>query len=490
MRGFVILYLQLKQHWTRQLDRLMGGSCTRHRPRRQFRVLVAALVFSIAPLAEPAPRDDSMSLTRVADPVIITGQELASVLGSEIGKIRLFVFKGGKKSVIPFQIDERDSAGNWVWDRVIGRPDTTFEDDPGPVSRSMLVQQHVRRRDDEDPAGRAIFDANDMLVFLARDMGDKKRHMSKDHRGDTVVEIEVRDPLNGARGWVYLVSHAGDPPALSSVRYLQHFRTQRRIQTPTYAFTYSDIHVACLDDLRIRDFPVIDRVNIRGQVDVRVGFLEDTIEFDEEDIHGYVEGIIEGPVRIIKRNVVHLDIFLMMRTPDTVCEHFYYPDYAQVPVCLPIRFPVTRASVLLVASLNESNIQRTLIGEMDGTVRRYGTVTDNCSPVHELPIEWIAFDTARGSVVSILDLPDSIAAHADARPCLCDGSNGRVEVGMSTGSDPVAGFAVTSNRECPAGPHVLHGTYLISTRPYRQGDEVDAYKLSGEPLTVMLRPLD
>ena len=329
-----------------------------------------------------------------------------------------------------------------------------------------------------------------MLVFLARDMGDKNPKMSRDHRDDTVLEIEVRDPLDGASGWVYLVSHAGKPPALSGVRYLQHFRKQRRIQTPTYDFTYSDTHVACLDDLRIRGFPVIDRVNIRGKVDIRVGFLKDAIEFGEEDIHGYIEGIIEGPVRIIKRNVVHLDIFLMLRTPDTICDHFYYPDYARVPVCLPIRFPVTKASVLLLANLNESNIQRTLIGEMDGSVRRYGAVSDNCSPVHELPIEWIAFDTAQGSVVSILDLPDSIAAYADARPCLCDGSNGHVEVGMATGPEPVAGFAVTSKQECPLGPHVLHGTYLISTRPYRQGDEVNAYKLSGEPLTVMSRQLD
>ncbi|MEA2080754.1 MAG: hypothetical protein U9P00_13050, partial [Pseudomonadota bacterium] len=351
----------------------------------------------------------------------------------------------------------------------------------------MMLQEHVHTRDDEDPAGSERFDANDMLVFLARDMGDKHAELSEDLHGDTVLEIEVTDPVDGARGWAYLVSFTDDPPAFFGVRYMQHFRKQRRIQTPIYDFTYSDTHVACLDDLRINGSPVVDRINIRGKVDVQLGPLRDSIEFGEEDIHGYIEGIIEGPVRIIKRTVVHLDIYFMVRTPDTVCEHFYYPDYAKVPLCLPIRFPVTKASVLLMTKLNESTILRTLIGEMDGSVTRHGDIVDNCSPVHQLPVEWIAFDTEQGSVLSILDLPDSIAAHADARPCLCEGGDGTAEVGISTGSEPVAGFVVTSSRGCPAGAHVLHGTYLISTSPYRQGDELAAYNLSGERLTFKVK---
>ncbi|MEA3242174.1 MAG: hypothetical protein U9Q19_01895, partial [Pseudomonadota bacterium] len=114
---------------------------------------------------------------------------------------------------------------------------------------------------------------------------------------------------------------------------------------------------------------------------------------------------------------------------------------------------------------------------------------DNCSPVHQLPIEWIVFDTEHGSVISTLELPRTIAAHADARPCLCEGGDGTAEVGISTGSEPVAGFVVTSSKGCLAGAHVLHGTYLISTSPYKQGDEVAAYNLSREPLTFKVRQL-
>ena len=486
MHLFISLYEQLNR-CNKQFDPQADNVHCRCRQAWRSRVLVALSFFSGALFALPALHADSMSLARFADPLIMTGQELQPVVGSEIGKIRLFAFDGVTRRVIPFQIDERDSADNWVWDRVIGRPDTTFANDPGQTTPSMLVQQHVRRRDDEDPAGSELFDANDMLVFLARDMGDKNAELLNDPHGDTVLEIEVTDPVDGAKGWAYLVSFSGDPPPLSRVRYMQHSRNQRRIRTPSYEFSYSDTHVACLDDLRIKGFPVVDRVTIKGKVDVRLGFLKDAIEFGEEEIHGYIEGIIEGPVRIVKRSVVHLDILFVMRTPDTVCEHFYYPNYAKVPLCLPIRFPVTKASVLLLTKLNQSNILRTLIGEMDGSVSRHGSVTDNCSPVHELPVEWIAFDTEKGSVLSILDLPDSIAAHADAVPCLCDAGGSNIEVEIATGAEPVAGFAVTSRKGCPAGPHVLHGNYLISTLPYKPGDELAAYNLIGEPLTFKVR---
>jgi hypothetical protein len=452
------------------------------RPGCHARSLAAALVLLGPLLAVPPLQADSMSLARVADPVIITGQDMKPVLGDEIEKMRLFAFDGKVRRAIPFQIDERDSAGNWVWDLVIGRPDTTFAEDPGAAKKSMLIQQHVHTRDDEDPPGRPLFDANDMLVFMARDAGDRRADLSQALPGDTVLEIEVLDPVNGARGWAYLMSFSGEPPPLSSVRYLHHSRAQRRVRTPIYEFTYSHTHVACLDDLRIRGFPVVERINLSGRVDIQVGFLKDRVEFDEEDIHGYIEGIIEGPVRMIKRNVVHLDIYLLVRTPDTVCEHFYYPDYAKVPLCLPIRFPVTKASVLLSTKLNEPAIRKTLIGEIDGSVTRYGKIEDNCAPVHELPVEWIAFDTEQGAVFSILELPDSIAAHADARPCVCDADDGDVGVRISRESGRVGGFVVTSSKGCPAGPHVLHGTYLISTSPYRQGDEVAAYSLAREPL--------
>jgi len=451
-------------------------------PGRHARLLAVAVVVLVPLWLVPPVQADSMSLTRLADPVIISGKDMEPLLGAEIDGMRLFAFDGEVRRAIPFQIDERDSAGNWVWDLVIGRPDTTFADDPGPANRSMLIRPHVHTRDDEDPPGSPLFDANDMLVFMARDAGDRRAHLSASQAGGSVLEIEVLDPVNGARGWAYLVSFTGEPPPLSSIRYLQHSRAQRRVRTPVYEFSYSDTHVACLDDLRIEGFPVVDRINLRGKVDIQLGFLKDTVEFDEEDIHGFIEGIIEGPVRMIKRNVVHLDIYLMARTPDTVCEHFYYPDYAKVPLCLPIRFPVTKASVLLSTKLNETAIRKTLIGEIDGSVTRYGNIDDNCAPVHQLPVEWIAFDTEHGAVFSILELPDSIAAHADARPCVCGADDSDVGVRLSRESGRVGGFVVTSSKGCPSGPHVLHGTYLISTSPYRQGDEVAAYNLAREPL--------
>jgi hypothetical protein len=306
---------------------------------------------------------------------------------------------------------------------------------------------------------------------------------------DAVLAIEAVDPIDGARGWVYLAYFEQDAPARSDVRYMRHVGAQRRVISPVYAFQYSNQLVVRLDDLRIQGKPMLERINLRGKVLAQLGLIRHSIAFTEDDIYGYIEGIIDGPVRIVKRNIVHLELWGVIRTPDVTCEHFYYPDYAQVPVCLPIRFPVTQASVFLLAELHESPIARTLIGAPDGTVSDPMNKGQKTRLDHALPLQWIALDSALGSVISILELPPALAEHATVRPCLCDQPPNTVDSARSALSGPVAGFEVTSSVGCPRGPHTLHGIFLISTGAYREGDEVKAYNLSHASLIVRVSRL-
>ena len=91
MNAFIGGYWQLS-HWKKQLDRKPHKLRPRSGPGCHPCTLAASLVFISALLALPCLQADSMSLARVADPVIITGQELEPVLGSEIRKIRVFAF--------------------------------------------------------------------------------------------------------------------------------------------------------------------------------------------------------------------------------------------------------------------------------------------------------------------------------------------------------------------------------------------------------------
>ena len=68
---------------------------------------------------------------------------------------------------IPYQIDQRDSTGSWVWS-VVYRQSYKIDYDSGsaPFIRSPETAG-IGTYDDQDPKGKALLDANDVAVFMA-----------------------------------------------------------------------------------------------------------------------------------------------------------------------------------------------------------------------------------------------------------------------------------------------------------------------------------
>ena len=83
MSVFIRVYWQFHR-WKKRLGLNTNRTDPRQRSGCHHRVLAAGLVFISALFTLPCLEADSMSLARVADPVIIVGQELEPVLGSEI----------------------------------------------------------------------------------------------------------------------------------------------------------------------------------------------------------------------------------------------------------------------------------------------------------------------------------------------------------------------------------------------------------------------
>lgn len=451
---------------------------------RFYCVVNATLALILIATSFPADAD-RRALSRLSDVVTVAGAQLPGLRGKDLAGIRVFGFREGVLAAIPFQVDQRNSTGNWVWDtafentqKVEFEDDFEFEETPAPGIGRFQVH------DDEDPPGEARLDDNDVLVFLAKDAGGRGDANEILQGEDTVIEIEILDPVDGATTWVYVAYYDREPPPYSSVRYVSHSPRERQIDTSYYQFNYSGTCIVCIENLRIQGAPMVDRINVRGKVRADLGFIRRDIRFSETDIYGYVEGIIQGPVRIIKRHVVHLELWNLIRTADVTCDHYYYPAYAEIPICLPIRFPITEASVFLLTELHDTPLRRTLIGGSDGHIAEYSESVHVLDIDHRLHMEWIAFDSPQGSVVSFVELPGKIAAHAEARPCLCDQGAGALDAEISAVAGPVAGFVVKSGKDCPKGPHVLHGTYVISAHPYRPGDEERAHNLAHTPLTT------
>jgi hypothetical protein len=196
-------------------------------------------------------------------------------------------------------------------------------------------------QDDEDPPGKQVFDHNDLLVFIARDLGDRDLEVEKALKATGGDEIEVTDPVNGAKGWAYLADYAASPPAPSATQYMHYQAKERRLVSPAYAFSFSDTKVALVEDLAVQGTPVLDRSRIYGRTQISLGPIEKQVRFTEEDVHGHLMGYIAGPVRIVTRSRACIDLGFGICSPEVFCLHFYYRDYAKVPACLLVRFRVS-----------------------------------------------------------------------------------------------------------------------------------------------------
>jgi len=350
------------------------------------------LIMGLAPGAATAAADGVNTLQRLADPVIIEGSELPLLSGRDIANLRVYVFHGGKPEPIPYQIDQRDATGCWVWS-VAYRQSYQIDYDLGgaPFIRKP-ENTGPGTFDDQDPKGRALLDANDELVFMADDLGDRGGRVQEVLHADMVEEIEVTDPVDGARAWAYVAYYRDSPPARSPTHYMQYSAREHAVRSPMYDFHFSDEHMAVIHDLRVNGVPIIDRIRINGEIVLDLPFTDSAITFTEEDIHGHTEGYIAGPVRIIRRNIAHLTLAGgLLASSEVTCDHYYYARLAEIPVCLSIRFPVKQVSMTLTTDYRNPPFHNLFMGETHEPPPEDGRITPLETRVRELGTEWIAF---------------------------------------------------------------------------------------------------
>lgn len=452
----------------------------------RLRVLALLLVIPFSHAMPSQPGTGEKTLDRTVDPVFITGDKLPGMLGVDIGNMRVFAFHQGKATAIPFQVDQRDASGDWVWD-VVYREQSGFIDDDYRIPARRYPASHGRGTvDDQDPAGSAVLDENDVLLLMAQDLGDRSA-TPHDIDADMIFELRVSDTVIGASGWAYIAYFKETPPPLSKTRYMHYSREQKTIQSPIYNFTVSDDHPALITNLRINNYPIVDKIKVTGEVTLDLPLPTSLITFSEADIHGYTESYIEGPLRIVKRNIAYLSIFGgLVTTRELTCDHYYYARHAEIPVCLSIRFPVKKIAMTLTTDYREPPFHHLYMGEAKDPMIPQDAAATSRTNLHQLGNEWIALDSHEASIVSLMAPPPDLEGHTHTKPCLCRGRLKPGQVKNSPGEQTEAGFIITTTEECLRGEHVIYGSYLLSAEPYRPGDEDAALDLQHNKLTTYI----
>jgi hypothetical protein len=139
------------------------------------------------------------TLDRDRDPVVLTGSQLGHLLGLAPSTVVAFRYQGGWVQ-IPVQIDERDTV---TFEQVYGGGVPEFDID---VETYTDAGTYVGA--DSDP----LFDADDELVFMAKDAGDAAPAEGSLPEGVVAgsgVQLAIDDSLDGGSGFVYLFQTDG-----------------------------------------------------------------------------------------------------------------------------------------------------------------------------------------------------------------------------------------------------------------------------------------
>jgi hypothetical protein len=414
--------------------------------------LVALLGVPALGATAGAATGSAKTLTRFHDPLVVPVAALGVLPEQGSAGWRLYRVEGGRLVPIPFQLDPIDDRG-----------DVTV-----------------------DASAEFDLDADDQLVFMAKDTGDRATGAPWPLGSEAVLEIEVVDPVRDGRGWAYLVHFPGPAPAPAAEHYVVYDRAMHRARSPFYEVEYAPTR-NFFTGLRIaenaggNDRNLLRQTRMLGQPTFRLLLTDLTLRFTEQNSVVVVDGVRDGPVRAVRR--VRLSVDLGRFFPDlpsgTVYTHHYLTSYT-TPSTMKIPWLVLKAlrdfsfeDVLefqpdAVSTMRYwDGANRDGVGWRERGERRLATDEDHDWWVHSgpggtmlhafvVPEEWQAWGIVRGTVLR----------------------------------EEAAGYSLLNmTRIRRPGSYRLALTDVVLPGPYAPGDEEEPLAMVRAPLRWTVRPL-
>ena len=257
-------------------------------------------------LAAPAARAALLGATE------IDGKQAPTLRNVRTSAIRVYAFTGTSAKPIPFQVDERDHRQRWVIDR---GPEPNRDDSPG------------------------VFDENDAVVFLNRDLGTNAPASALPAGAERWLEVRIGDAVKPL-GFAYVGVFAKQAPAIGpDPGYVRYDWGLDRVFGQRYAVGFDGPlpnHIAFVDRLGDWGENRLEAVRARGEARLFGGLI--TIQRDESAIEVEREGYRAGPVRAIRRGNYWIRLPLGFRARGRV-DLLFYPDFVAVRAVAKIKIP-------------------------------------------------------------------------------------------------------------------------------------------------------
>ena len=341
--------------------------------------------------------ETARTLLRTADPLEIAGDSLPRILGASLESIYVSALREGKWVRVPFQIDERR--------RIVTESGETSLDYVFPEGTSPMV--------DDDPS----FDTDDLLVFLARDLGDQAGQDIGLEAGVPGYEIEVTDPCDGSRGWAYVSVHT-DRAASPGEDYMRYRPAESILEGSRYRIRLSKENPLLYEQLILKggtppagggELNIVDRFKMRAKASLLIPLFR--FRRNEADLRSHTVGWIDGPVRVVRRMETRVDLLWGFTTAAQVQDTIFYPDhfFFWVDLTSPVAMNrlISNAEVRLSADLNAQAAGMLFISQGNPT----GLLVDGVMSEQERYMEtegqnWYALSDRVDTLFSRLVIPE------------------------------------------------------------------------------------
>ncbi len=241
-------------------------------------ILLGLIIVSVGltSRALAGPVTEAKTLNRDLEPVVIKGADIASLIGTPVQHLFIYTYTGTDwGGQIPFQVDEVTASGSY----------TTTED--------------------------GLLDANDEIVFMAKDLGDRAPDTASLIMtlpiSATWYEIEVSDPTDPTRrGWAYLV-RSSELSATFSDDYVGYIVVTQHIIASQYELGFATTHFGPnYLALNGSGVDILDRSKLR--IDLNAPIIGPiTVTEDDLGAPPAPAPVKDGPVRLILYQTVSSD---------------------------------------------------------------------------------------------------------------------------------------------------------------------------------------
>jgi hypothetical protein len=423
-----------------------------HRALHSRTIVVVAL---LAELVLPAWSGAS-PLARFHDPVVVAVARLDGITGRDSAKLRLYRVRDGRYEPIPYQFDARSADGELVVE--------------GPADFRL--------------------DADDELVFMAKDAGERITGGMRPDGSDAAVEIEVAEPRGDGRAYAYLAAFT-TPPAVSFEPYVTYDAQAREARSAFYRVDYAADRnfftgVRIPEGAGGNTANLLRQSRMRGSPTFSLLLTDVTLDFTEQNSLVQIEGVRTGAVRSVRRVKMSVDLGpLFPELPSGISYTYHYLTSYSTPT--RVKFPW-----LMLQTLRDFRFESVLDFQPDVMPLRYhdSDHRDGIALSPDKPFEvrttddhdWWVHSGRAGTMLHALVIPQQWRDWGVVRGTVVRAGAGD---DRAAGEQAAAGYTLlnmTSLRE--AGAYDLLMASVVLPGGYAAGDEVGPMAMLNEPLVV------